>query len=255
LAAGQSDLYRWHSENFRSVATGFERICALLEAALGEKHEQAAAESLTRVATFLLSAKIESRFYKVLHEPPVPDEFRLLVNAPPPHNPSLMEKWRRTVEIAFCEYHQTTGPFQASTAPPLAKQQHDSHMAGLARLEPIIGLRNKVAHGQWRVALNGRGTDRNRDSTEKLSAENLMSLRLKDRLAASVGNAVNDLIVSRKTHDRDLTRHAAETQNAIRELETRSWDRYLAALTKRAAIKRSHAQAVRTELKHFRAAA
>lgn len=162
-----------------------------------------------------------------------------------------MQKWERTVDIAFAEYHQVARPFEHSAARALAKHQYSAHMAGLARLEPMIGLRNKVAHGQWRVALNSRGTDENRDTTEKLGSENLMSLELKDRLAGSVANAVNDLVVSREAHDRDLAVHQIATQNAIRELETRSWDKYLAALRKRATVRREHAKAVRAELKRF----
>ncbi|MBJ7329891.1 MAG: hypothetical protein JHC95_08345 [Solirubrobacteraceae bacterium] len=252
MGAAQQDLYRWHSENFRAVSTGFERTCSILTLALGDRDE-VAVDALTRVATFLLSAKVESRFYKLLYEPPVPDEFRALVNAKAGRAPSLIDKWKRTVEIAFCEYNHVNRPFQDSVAPLDSKRQHDVHLSGIKHLESIIGLRNKVAHGQWRVALNTSGTDLNAGITARLSAENLMSLQLKDRLAASVANAVNDLVVSSKTHHRDLGVHRSATEDAIRELETRSWEKYVANVVNRADIRRERAKAVRTRLKRLQA--
>lgn len=87
LASSQEELYAYHAENFRAVSAGFEETSTVLKAALGDPSRSERAEALTRIATFLLSAKIEARFYKLFYEPPVPDEFRNLVNAPPP--PSL----------------------------------------------------------------------------------------------------------------------------------------------------------------------
>jgi hypothetical protein len=249
LASSQQHLYGYHAANFRAVAAGFDEICALLKSTLGDESRADRAEALTRIATFLLSAKIEARFYKLLHEPPVPEEFRALINAPPPRDPSLIEKWRRTVEIAFREYHDVTGDFQRSGAPAAAKRQHASHMAGIDHLESIIQMRNKVAHGQWRFALNNPGTALNQRSTDALAAENLMSLQLKDRLAASIANAVNDLVVSRKAHDRDLAAHQTETDHAIRELRTRSYETYLSNLRKRAAVRRRLGRQARARLK------
>jgi hypothetical protein len=228
----QQTLYGYHSDNLREVTRGFNEVVALGLDGLS-KDEASAVSALTRICVFLLSAKVEARFYKLLYEPPVPDEFRALVNASPPQRPSLETKWIRTIKHAFALYYDVTGDFLASTAPSAAIAQYQAHLTGLATLVPIFELRNKVAHGQWRHALNGAGTALNPASTSSLDSENLLTLTLKDRLAGAIVDGINDLVVSRRTHDRDLSKHQRRLQNAQRELESRSFDKFAAARRKR----------------------
>jgi len=224
----QETLYAYHSANLREVTQGFDEVLELAMDALA-KDRTSSVKALTRICVFLLSAKVESRFYKLLYEPPVPDEFRARVNAAPPNKPSLEQKWRRTIELAFALYYDVSGDFNSSTAPSEAKAQYRVHLDGLARLVPIFGLRNKVAHGQWAYALNGAGTALNSAPTSALAAENLLTISLKDRLAGAIVDGINDLVVSRKTHDRDLSKHQQRLQNAQRELDTRSFQKFAAA--------------------------
>jgi hypothetical protein len=226
----QETLYRYHSANLRAVTRGFDEVTELAGDALA-KDRTSSVSALTRVCVFLLSAKVEARFYKLLYEPPVPDEFRALVNAPP--KPSLEEKWRRTINLAFGLYFGVSGDFARSAAPSKAKAQYALHVDGLARLVPIFGLRNKVAHGEWEHALNGAGTALNNATTSALQAENIMTLKLKDRVAGTIIDGINDLVVSRRAHDRDLLKHQQHLRDAQRELDTRSFDRFAAAARKR----------------------
>jgi len=228
----QETLYGYHSDNLREVTRGFGEVVELAQDALA-KGQAASAQALTRICVFLLSAKVEARFYKLLYEPPVPAEFRALVNAPPPATPSLELKWERTVKHAFALYYDVPGDFLASSASTAAKAQYQAHLDGLARVAPIFGLRNKVAHGQWRHALNNASTALNQRTTDALAAENLLTLTLKDRLSAAIVDGINDLVVSRKTHDRDLSKHQQRLQNAQRELDTRSFEKYTAAARRR----------------------
>jgi len=221
--ATQEELYSYHSENFRAVSEGFQQTAKLLERAVGADDARAT-NALTRICAFLLSAKIEARFYKLLFEPPVPDEFRDRVNRGV--NPSLIEKWHRTIEEAFRQYHGVEEDFMGSAAPASAKAQFGMHNRSLAQLEPIIELRNKIAHGQWEYALNNRGTEVNPEKTRQLAEENLLSLRLKDRLAQVAIDAINDLVVSWRAHDRDLDKHKRVMEDLVRELETRSYEKY-----------------------------
>lgn len=228
----QDELYRYHSENLREVTQGFDEVVELAQDALA-KGNASSVQALSRVCLFLLSAKVEARFYKLLYEPPVPDEFRALVNASPPAKPSLEQKARRTIKHAFTLYYDTSGDFASSAAPAAAKTQYEAHLDGLARLVPVFGLRNKVAHGQWRHALTNAGTARNHRTTDLIHAENLLTITLKDKLSAAIVDGINDLVVSRKAHDRDLSAHQRRLQNAQRELDTRSFEKYAAAARKR----------------------
>lgn len=228
----QGNLYGYHSANLREVTQGFTEVMDLAMDALA-KDRTSSLKALTSVCVFLLSAKVEARFYKLLYEPPVPDEFRAQVNAAPPNNPSLEKKWTRTIELAFAVYHDVSGDFASSTAPTEAKAQYRVHLDGLACLVPIFGLRNKVAHGQWAYALNSAGTALNSGTTSALAAENLLTITHKDRLAGAIVDGINDLVVSRKTHDRDLSKHQQRLQNAQRELDTRSFEKFARAARQR----------------------
>lgn len=223
--ATQDELYRYHSDNYRAVAAGFEQALESLQRAVAAEDDRAV-EAQSRVAAFLLSAKIEARFHKLSFEPPVPDEFRARVNRREGRSPSLIEKWKRTVRGAFSLYYATSGDFMSSDAPAEAREQCGLHLEALPHLESVIELRNKIAHGQWQHALNREGTEINPEKTKQLQEDNLLSLHLKDRVAQIVADAVNDLVVSKRTHDRDLKKHQRSLNDVLRELETRSYEKF-----------------------------
>lgn len=239
IMATQGDLYRYHSENFRAVAAGFDQSLAALKWSIGTQQARAISAQ-TRVAAFLLSAKIEARFYKLLHEPPVPEEFRVQINRNEPRPPSLIQKWERTIEEAFSLYYSVTGSFSKSSAPAAAKEQCTLHLSALPYLASVIELRNKIAHGQWTHALTRKGDALNPVMTHRLEEENLLTLMLKDRVAQIVSEAVNDLVVSKRTHDRDLEIHQKSLRNALRELDTRSYDRFAKNVRAREQRARDH---------------
>ena len=222
--ATQDELYHHHSDNYRAVAAGFEQALELLQRAVAAGDDQAA-DAQTRVAAFLLSVKIEARFYKLLFEPPVPDEFRARINRGE-DDPPLIEKWKRTVREAFSLYYSATADFMDSNAPAEAKEQCELHLEALSHLDSVIQLRNKIAHGQWQHALNRKGTEINAEKTRQLKEENLLSLCLKDRVAQIIADAINDLVVSKRAHDRDLERHQRSLRNVLQELETRSYETF-----------------------------
>jgi hypothetical protein len=233
----QAALYRYHAANLSEVERGLQEVTSIAMVALA-KDDAVSVRALTRICTFLLSAKIEARFYKSLYEPPVPREFRDLVNAPPPRTPSLEEKLKRAVNLAFQLYYAVPAPFEASNAPAAARAQHQLHTEGITRLVPIITLRNKVAHGQWRFALTNDGTSLNQATTTALHDENLLTLRLKANLVDAIAGGINDLLVSQRAHDRDLSKHQDRVRSLQRELDTRSFSRFAAAARKRE--ERSH---------------
>jgi len=68
---------------------------------------------------------------------------------------------------------------------------------------------------------------------DALAAENLLTITLKDRLSGAIVDGINDLVVSRKAHDRDLSTHQQRLQSAQRELDTRSFEKYAAAARRR----------------------
>lgn len=240
--ATQQELYRYHSDNFRAVAGGFEHALKQLKLAIATKDDPAQ-EAQTRVAAFLLSAKIEARFYKLLFEPPVPEEFRDRINRRAGRAPSLMEKWERTIVEAFSLYYSVTGDFMDSSAPDRAKEQCGLHLEALSHFSSVIELRNKIAHGQWIHALNRAGRGINAGKTRQLEEENLLSLGLKDRAAQIVADAINDLVVSKRTHDRDLKRHQRSLQNVLRELETRSYEKFARNIRSRERVTQNHRRA------------
>jgi hypothetical protein len=94
-------------------------------------------------------------------------------------------------------------------------------------LKGIIELRNKLAHGQWAVALNSAGTNRSAPLDSALQDLNLLRLKHQSRLVDRLGDAVTDLVVSKKTFERDFDKHFAAVEDARRRLKTESFDAWV----------------------------
>ncbi len=57
-------------------------------------------------------------------------------------------------------------------------------------------IRNKIAHGQWKVALDTDNTDKNDDLTEQLDNLNIFSIKKEFKVHTILGKIIRDLIQS-----------------------------------------------------------
>jgi len=100
-------------------------------------------------------------------------------------------------------------------------------------LRSIIELRNKLGHGQWVYPLNSNCDDVAQEQMDALRGENLLHLQFKQKLIISLSAAINDLVVSQPTFERDFDGHFHAIIEMRRNLKTRNYKDYVANMRRK----------------------
>jgi hypothetical protein len=156
------DLYRVFVENVRELDRAWRIANISLNGAIrARKHAEE--RVFTNLLAFIQCAHAEALFYKTLYTPYGLSDYEIKhVHRFAVRN-SVGDSWNKLVQIGL-------------------KRVKSRDKAGYNNLfKQITGyvedyivrpsqLRNKIAHGQWKVCLNGECTAANSDTTQKLSA-------------------------------------------------------------------------------------
>ena len=224
MQLGRAELYDIHSQNLAAVDRAVTRIRQAANRSVAEGRH-AITQDLTRVYAWLLAAKLESRLRKVLYEAPaLTDERREVVL----RQRSQDKQWLRLIDEAFMQKYNV--PRATGTALPLTSRFRRTELreAVSKDLLPIMQLRNKLAHGQWAVALNTSGNAVSPGLDGALKALDLLALKHQDRLIGAVADAVTDLAVSRPTFERDFDKHFRAVEDARLRLAQGGYEEWAA---------------------------
>jgi hypothetical protein len=91
-------------------------------------------------------------------------------------------------------------------------------------IAPFIELRNKLAHGQWHVALTNDGTDKNPDMTATVWTLSKKELLLIKSITQATVRLFGMLIVGTKQFESDFDRVFGKIDLAATEIERRYAD-------------------------------
>tara|TARA_R110000850_G_C9984993_1_gene466358 strand:+ start:207 stop:710 length:504 start_codon:yes stop_codon:yes gene_type:complete len=92
-------------------------------------------------------------------------------------------------------------------------------------------LRNKIAHGQWKVALNSHNTKVNSTLTSKVQAISVVDLYRHKEAFQSLFRIVEDIIESpNKAHHRDYWVHISKFEESQLEMSTWTVENKVSAL-------------------------
>ncbi|WP_159820010.1 hypothetical protein [Cyanobium sp. Copco_Reservoir_LC18] len=105
----------------------------------------------------------------------------------------IKSAWRLNIEAAWLKTIDF-GLAKVATPPSNASQKLHSLVRDFV-VEPA-GIRNKVAHGQWSVALNARGTNLNHDLTDELARLSIVNIQVWFRSSTLLSEVVEALIES-----------------------------------------------------------
>lgn len=214
-------LYNIHSKNLAAVDSAIKRVRHSANRAIAEG-QLAVAEDFARVYAWLLAAKLETRLRKALYEPPSLEEARrdLVLS-----EPTQEQRWLRLIDEAFMRRYNVPRPALLDMTPRLRRTVLTA--AVTQDLLPIMQLRNKLAHGEWSVALTSAGTDVSPDLTKMLHTLNLLTLKHQDRLIGRIGDAVTDLVVSRPTFERDFDAHFRAIEDARKSIASADYQKWV----------------------------
>lgn len=89
-----------------------------------------------------------------------------------------------------------------------------------------ITLRNRIAHGQWRVALTSNLKSVSTILTQQIANENIVTLQLKKKILLGLALIINDLSVSPTTFERDFNKHYRLVDENRINLHNRNYSNY-----------------------------
>ncbi len=207
------EIYKACCENQRYIKSQAKTIKRMINNAIlyGRSAEITA---LTKMYALLYSAFAEVSFLKLIHTPYGLSEDMILDIQ---KQKNLEEKWRKCIELAFSEInkHSILGKINNQK-----KKLQDILKQYIIKPSQI---RNKIAHGQWQVALNNDSTSINHDTTSLINNIDYVKIDILFQIYDIFERCVEDLIESpRKAHYKYFYSNFTELENLIEK--TRNWD-------------------------------
>lgn len=221
-------LYEFHVKNLRAIDNAIECVSRPFRIAISQGEEDTIF-TFVRLYAFLVGAWAECRLRKLIYEPrSFTEHERNIIRS----KDAQLDKWLAAVELAFrSQYGVHRAELSEDTLSHATYSRFTTLQSMLDQdLRSIIGLRNKLAHGQWAYPLNSDENDIAQEQMDALRTENLLSLQFKRSLISYLSDAIHDLIVSRPTFERDFDEHYRAIVNTRRNLRTRDYTKYVSQL-------------------------
>jgi hypothetical protein len=215
-------LYRAHVRNVNSVRDGIAHIERDLRAAIA-RNDNSTAGTLLKILLLLTGSWAECRLQKLLYEPNgFDDAQRQRIRA----GRRQIDWWQSTVEIGFRKRYNV---LQASmdSLPRTALLRYNEIIRSIDDdLNPVIEMRNTLAHGQWERPLNSECTDISSSMIATIRRENALSARYKLTLLERLAQCVHDLVAGNHSFERDFDTHFHQMTCTKRDLQNRDYNNW-----------------------------
>jgi hypothetical protein len=116
-------------------------------------------------------------------------------------------------------------------------------------LEPLISLRNPVAHGSWQHVLNLRKCEIDPAATARLK-DNFLVLYYKQRLISAMAEMAHSIVLQKRDFRKEVAYHSNRIDQIHRDLSTKSYEKYAADLRGRRVSHLSIISKMSTEVFH-----
>lgn len=230
MPASDIALYKAHVKNLRSVEKGIVQIERDLNRAVAEENVHLT-ETLKKLYLFLVGAWAECRLKKLVFENPgFTAAHRSIIVA----ERSQADRWKKALEIGYRKrYGIARAPLSEATLPGTAWFRFSAIRLVIAEnLEPLIGLRNTLAHGQWARPLNSEETDVSGVLIAQMNQENAVTIKFKIMMISSMSDLIHDLIAS-SAFERDFDLHYRHVTMARSNLLSRSYENWQQAMVRK----------------------
>lgn len=226
------DIFRAQTENVRELDAAWRHINRTINDALRTDNTKLASFQ-TRMLSLVFCSYAEATFSKLIHTPHglSSDEIQQIKTK---GKKDIVEAWLKCLDLSTSKIESS-----ASNHIPNIVQSISRLIQEYIR-EPSL-LRNKIAHGQWKISLNRENTAVNPDLSQKireLTAVDLQRYKTAfDRLSA----IMEDIIESpNKAHWKFYWDHVTEFENEQNEMSARTLDDKVALLKKKTQYHKQH---------------
>jgi hypothetical protein len=207
------DVFNAQTENVRALEQAWKHINKTINSAYSSG-EISTAEIHTKLLAQVYCAFSEAVFSKVIHTPNglTLDEIAQVKSK---GNSNIVEAWKKCVELSLRKVQGKASGHIANTRQKI-ESLIDSYI-----YDPSL-LRNKIAHGQWKVALNSHNTKINQCLTNKIQSITVVDLYRLKAAFQSLFRIIEDIIESpNKAHHRDYWQHITKFEESQKEMA--SW--------------------------------
>lgn len=205
-----SEIYKAYVKNVKTIKSKRRTLRRLFNKA-AELKDREMLNILPQLIAMLYSTYAEINFYKTIDTPygfTVNEKNQIKAKR------NLEDKWHKTIELAFSRISNKNNLGEIQNKKKILKDLIDEYI-----IKPSQ-LRNKIAHGQWSIALNSDHTNINTELTEELEKMEFVKIDILFELYDRISQMVEDLIESpNKTHYRDFYQHQSEIGSYLNKVQ------------------------------------
>lgn len=205
------EVFRAQTTNVQELERSWKHINRQLNALLLTSN-YVAVQVNTKILALVYCALAEALFSKILHTPKglTLDEIEQVKAAT--KSGGVKEGWIKCVELSMRSVHGAKGSHG-----PNVKQRLQRLIEKFI-FDPSL-LRNKLAHGQWCIALNRENEAVNVQLTSELSALDVVEIYRRKSALQRLSAILEDIIESpNKAHHRDYWDHMDKFENDQQEM-------------------------------------
>ncbi|PMM16012.1 hypothetical protein BCT62_24905 [Vibrio splendidus] len=206
------EIFKAQTENVRELDKAWKHINRIInEAYRSDNHTLASFQ--TRMLGLVFSAYAEATFSKLIHTPCcfTGEQVNQIKNE---GRKDIISAWKKCIELGTDKITSN----KSNHVPNIKKKILE--LLDLYIKEPSL-VRNKVAHGQWKVSLNRDNNAVNQDMTTKIASLSVVDLYRYKAAFDSLSGIVEDIIESpNKAHWRFYWEHVTQFEQTQKEMAT-----------------------------------
>lgn len=185
------DIYNACCMNVKEIKKRAKNIKRMINNAILNKRNEEII-TLTKVYALVYSAFVEVSFIKLINTPYGFDEEKIKVIQ---SKSNLEEKWLTCINLAFLTIKKESNITDINNKKLKLKKILKEYIVKPSE------LRNKIAHGQWKVALNNQCTNQNYEITQIIENIDFVKIDILFQVYDKFQQCIEDLIESpQKAH-------------------------------------------------------
>lgn len=145
---------------------------------------------------------------------------------------SVYEKWRRSFNISICRKYNLNYTTKKSDYSDLIvdtdkKAKYKKTLKLMENIKDILEIRNKIAHGQWKYAVNRKKTNKVTIIEDFLKKyDNIQKLDILFGIYSDIYNLIKNAVISLKTFERDFDKILNKIDLAETRIENSDYEKY-----------------------------
>lgn len=232
-------IYKYNVENYRRINHSLNVLESQIRHAIASD-DRDTHKALLPLYMLLLGASAEARLLKVLMEP---NKFSQVEITQIQKARTHKDRWLELIKVSFLK--RSGRPIDSGITEHLIGRSAWNYYTDLVELvndelELMIGIRNKLAHGQFEYPFvsweDPYQLDKIKISEEHkriYHTENLLTMIIKRHILDNVLNIIRDLGVSKKAFPRDFDKYYRKISMLRIQVRTKSYEKYKSSLVKK----------------------